>query len=297
MALHAWKQRPLRVSFHRPVLVKLRNQHPQTFAANAVNLSQAGMFLSTPETVAAGSEIDVALVVSGKVLPFAHAVVLRASASPSASEQGLAIRFTSFHHRKGLDLVDHLVSLLDQDLPIQPARAKPKKSTFKPARWMAAMLALSACAALTATQLQNPESVASSTPHETPAAAEDFNDAERFEQPAPPATTQKQRRFYLSSGPVGALTLTEENETLSVHVETRRPVAAVRTRLSNPSRLVIDLNARLTGPNRTTVTGLDTAHSIAISKYRGKTRIIVSLSDNAKLVDEVKPHFELASAP
>jgi PilZ domain len=285
MVLHV--QRPLRVSFHKPILVRVCGERARSLGATAVNLSQSGLFASTPEAVPVGSEVDLSLVAGGKILPFAHGVVVRQCNAHHS--RGLGIRFSSFHHHKASDMVDHLVSLLD----VEPSAPVARPFFAQPKRMAAAVTAVLVVLMLMSVQMQTMSSqdTSSSLP---PALDLDTPDSMPIE--TAPLAEVAQRRFYFSASKAKSVEFFERSNEVSVQVNGVRADAQHRQLLHNPKRLLIDIDARFEGVPKRLATGLNTATRIDISRHAKKTRLVIWLADDATVVEHVPRTTTLAAS-
>ncbi len=295
MVLHTFQNRSLRVPFQRPVLVKVVGDGSRTLGATALNLSSQGMFLSTPEAIAPGTQLHLALLAGGKLLPFAHAVVVRESMAPAKHLVGVGVQFTTFLHPKAAEMIGHVVSLIDTT-DAAPTQRLPRRRSNHRAWALAATVLFVAGAAFAAVRLQAPVMASESTPalpkiSPTASSAETsaMPDSTVVETPlSEERSAQHSRTFHLSTGTIKALTLTENEGMLSVDVDTTRRTHMRATLLENPRRLKLDIDTRGPKAPKTIATGLASATAVHISRLKNKTQLMLSLSRPVLSLDEPK---------
>jgi PilZ domain len=301
MVLHTFQNRSLRVPFQRPVLVKVVGDGSRTLGATALNLSSQGMFLSTPEAIAPGTQLHLALLAGGRLLPFAHAVVVRESMAPAQHLVGVGVQFTTFLHPRAAEMIGHVVSLIDT-ADAAPVQRLPRRKTTHRVWAVAATLLFVAGASFAAVRLQAPAVNAQPT-LTGPAALPNDSSVEKPDAPgtiieespaAQEPTATHSRTFHLSTGTIKTLTLTENEGALSVDVDTTRRTNIRAVLLEKPRRLKLDIDTRGPKAPKTIATGLASATAVHVSRLKNKTQLIVSLSEQVTLVNADGGRFELS---
>ncbi len=129
-----------RVKFVKTVQVRfVGNGKTQLRRCTVSDLSRGGMFIRTPEPLAPGTRVSVALEVRGQALPFAEVEVAwhraRREAVKGGSFPGFGVKFTELAPRARA-LVDHLVFLCAEPKspPAGPAREYLVPPGLKPRR-------------------------------------------------------------------------------------------------------------------------------------------------------------------